>query len=138
MPIPIESPKPRVTEQTWGQEILLAEAPGYTLKLLRYKAGRAGGLQMHTTKDEAFYLHEGEAWVDYASGPADMLIARRAVAGDCFRVPPGAVHRFTAETDCTVFEASTNVENDRVRMERWYGQPEVGGLPSTAPEPVRP
>ena len=120
----------------WGQEILLAETPEYTLKLLLYKRGKAGGLQYHTRKDEAFTMHLGEAWVD-CDDSTGRLVRVLMVGGQTMRIPPGAVHRFTAITDCTVYEASTNIKDDRVRMERFFGEPEVEGLPSTAPEPVR-
>ena len=50
--------------------------------------------------------------------------------GESFHVPPGAVHRFTAITDCIGFEASTPQFEDRVRVEAEYGEPDVGGLPT--------
>jgi hypothetical protein len=46
-------------------------------------------------------------------------------------VPAGAPHRVRAMTDCTFYEWSTPVFNDRVRVELEYGEPEAGGLPTT-------
>jgi mannose-6-phosphate isomerase-like protein (cupin superfamily) len=135
-PVPIELCQRATIDQTWGAEMLLAETPEYTLKLLRYRAGKAGGLQFHTRKDEAFHLYMGTALVDCDMGAG--LWRTEMKPGQTFHVPAGAVHRFTAITDCVVFEASTNVKNDRVRMEAYYGEPPVEGLPSTAPEPIRP
>lgn len=132
----IEAQPQFVKKQLWGEEILLAETPDYSLKVLYYKAGKAGGLQFHVRKDESFTLHIGEAWVDFDDGEGH-LVHMLMIAGQTFHIPPGAVHRFRAITDCTVYEASTNIRDDRVRMEKFYGEPEVEGLPSTAPEPIR-
>ncbi len=41
--------------------------------------------------------------------------------GDTFTVPPGAIHRFEAITDCVVYEASIPVFDDRVNVEHIYG-----------------
>jgi len=116
----------------WGTETLVAWGPGYIGKVLRYSAGKAGGLQSHRQKDETFYLHEGEAWVDY--DPGDGTLARvRMAAGMSFHIQPSTPHRFTAITDCVVFEASTPHFDDRVRLEAEYGEPDTGGLPTTEP-----
>lgn len=138
-PRKIEECLPDISTRVWGEEILLVETEHYSLKLLRYKSGTAGGLQYHTRKDETFTIHEGQALVDSDDGTGFLT---RAIAskGATFHIPAGAVHRFTAITDCVVYEASTPVKNDRVRMERWYNEPEpddVRELPSTSPEPVR-
>lgn len=132
-PVPIEKMVPSYKDQVWGEEILLAETPIYTLKGLHYKAGKAGGLQYHVEKDESFYLAKGEAFVDFDRGDGKLERVPMS-SGDTFHVPPGAVHRFEAVTDCTVFEASTPHKDDRVRMEEHYGVPVIGdayGLPTT-------
>lgn len=118
-----------VGPRNWGQEILIAHTPEYIGKLLLMKAGAAGGLQYHVEKKETFYLFEGEAVVDYDDG--GVLNRLPMFAGMSVHVPPGAPHRVTAITDCTFFEVSTPVFDDRVRVEADYGEPEVGGLPTT-------
>lgn len=164
-PVPIEAPAPKVKIQPWGEEITLAETEAYTLKKLVYHAGRGGNLQMHQRKVESFTIVSGEAWLDcdlsalhkpdcgfqmavgmcapecpvrdgYATSEKPHLNRYKVTEGT-FHIPAGAAHRFTAITECVVYEASTNVENDRVRLERFYGEPEVDGLPSTGPEPER-
>src|SRR3990167_1082027 len=92
--------------QPWGWETLIAHTPQYTGKVLLYRAGMAGGLQYHVEKDETFLLHEGQGWIDYDGGDGK-LTRRRMSAGESYHIPPGAVHRFEAFTDCIVFEAST-------------------------------
>lgn len=135
-PVPIERPTSVVKIQPWGEEITLAETPAYTLKKLLYRKGLAGGLQFHVKKDESFYIESGTAVVTSDNG-AGTLIKHHVADGDCFHIPAGAVHKFEAVTECVVFEASTNVSDDRVRMERFFYGEEPEGLPSTHPEPTR-
>lgn len=115
----------------WGDEILIAQTDAYIGKILNMRAGKAGGLQAHRQKVETFFLFSGSAWVDYDAG--DGVLSRMVMsAGMSVHVPVGAPHRVTAITDCTFFECSTPVFNDRERLEKAYGEPEVGGLPTTS------
>jgi mannose-6-phosphate isomerase-like protein (cupin superfamily) len=99
-------------------------------KVLNMRAGTAGNLQAHQRKIETFFLFSGSAYVDYDKG--DGKLTRMVMsAGMSVHVPVGAPHRVTAITDSTFFEASTPVFNDRVRLEKEYGEPDVDGLPTT-------
>jgi len=132
MRLPIEIFEPHdVGPRNWGREILIAKTQFYIGKILKMNAGSAGGLQYHVEKDETFMLFSGEATVDSDVGGA--LVSTEMTAGMSIHVPPGAPHRVTARTDCIFFEVSTPHFDDRVRCESEYGQPEVGGLPSTRP-----
>lgn len=113
----------------WGEELIVADTPQYLGKVLRMRAGTAGNLQYHRKKDETFFLWSGTAqiWFDAGQG----LCSVPMFPGQSYHVPPGAVHRVVAVTDCVFFETSTPHQDDRVRMEAWYGEPETGGLPST-------
>lgn len=115
----------------WGTETLIVETPQYIGKRLDMKAGSAGGLQYHVNKDEAFLLVDGFALVDYDDG-SGTLVTKHITNGDMVHVPPGAPHRVHAVTDCLFYEWSTPHFNDRVRVEAEYGEPEVGGLPTTS------
>lgn len=110
-----------VTWKTWGEEVLLAHAPGlYTLKLLRrYEAGRRGGLQFHTYKHEAFHLLSGEADV-YFPDDYGVLRVHRMRPGETFMIPPGAIHSVQTVTDSVMVEASTPVFDDRTSVEADY------------------
>lgn len=131
---PIEEFKPREAgPRTWGSELIIAETPFYLGKILSMKAGTAGGLQYHVEKDESFYLLSGTALVDH--DPGDGLLNRSLMLpGQTYHIPPGAVHRVTALTDCVLIEASTVHFSDRVRVEDRYGEPETEGLPTTRQE----
>lgn len=113
----------------WGRELLICETDAYIGKRLEMKAGSAGGLQYHRRKVESFLLLEGAAFVD--SDDQGRLIRLFLKPGDMVHVPAGAPHRVTAVSDCVFFEWSTPVFDDRVRCEAEYGEPDVGGLPTT-------
>jgi quercetin dioxygenase-like cupin family protein len=120
-----------VGPREWGREILIAHAPGkYIGKLLEMKKGHGGNLQMHQLKDETSYVLKGEYEFTYDKGDGTLTTVILG-PGSCVRIPPGAVHRGIAHTDCTIVEFSTPHFNDRVRMFTEYGLPDDGGLPST-------
>lgn len=117
-------------ERTWGRELLVIDTPHYIGKVLEMRAGGAGGLQTHVQKDEASYLVSGTAWVYTDTGDGQL---RRLFwsPGTAIHIPPGAVHKVEAITDCVIFEASTPHFNDRIRLEPRYGLETDGGLPTT-------
>lgn len=127
--ITIERYHPKILTRDWGEEMFVAETPHYLGKVLRMKAGTAGGLQYHVEKDESFFLFSGRALVRFDRGAG--LEVRPMLSGESFHIPPGAVHQVEAVTDCVFFEASTPHYDDRVRCEAQYGLPESGGLPTT-------
>lgn len=117
--------------QPWGTETTIARTAEYTGKLLFYRAGYGGGLQYHMLKDESFYLHQGQALVKFDPGHGAIVEVHMG-PGESYHIPPGAPHQFLALTDCTVFEASTVADNDRVNVGQRYGQPpDAGTLPTT-------
>ena len=131
----IEKVKIWTLERSWGTETVVIETGQYLGKVLRYRAGHAGGLQLHRTKDEAFFMHRGTALIDSDDGTG-LLMTRQMGPGESCHIPAGAPHRFQAITDCVVFEVSTPVHDDRVRLEEHYGVPVIGdayGLETTEP-----
>ena len=127
----IHFPRPRdLGKRQWGREILLVETSHYLGKRLEMKAGMAGGLQKHVQKDESFLLVSGCAALDTDDG-AGALRRITLYPGTMVHVPPGVVHRVTALQDSIFYEWSSPHFDDRIRCEAEYGEPEVGGLPST-------
>ena len=126
----IEPYVPKTLLREWGEEVCIAETATYLGKILRMRAGTKGGLQYHVEKDETFHLLSGLAWVrsDDGTGWLQQVIMR---PGESYRIPPGAPHQVEAIEDCVLVEASTPHYDDRVRVERDYGLPEGGGLPTT-------
>lgn len=127
----VEEYKPQVLDRDWGQEVFIAQTDRYLGKLLKMKAGTAGGLQFHVEKDETFYLFEGEAEIEYDDGTGTLHTVRMT-PGMSFHAQPGAAHRTNALTDCIFIETSTPHYDDRVHCEDRYGRGNpTGGLPST-------
>ena len=120
----IEQFIPRLIEHTPVRngftELIIAQTETYLGKILTYAKGYVGPLQYHVWKDETFYIFSGEAFVSFAYD--DKLENRQVLPGMSFHVPPGAIHRVAAITDCVVFEVSNPVFNDRVNVEAEYAQ----------------
>lgn len=110
--------------------MILAHTDAYLGKKLAMKAGTAGGLQYHVEKEETFHLFEGRAEVETTTCDGE-LVKYPMEEGETYHVPPGAIHRVTAITDCILFEWSTPVFDDRVRVEEDFGETIDGGLPTT-------
>ena len=108
-------------EKPWGYELLLARTSQYMGKLLHVRAGFALSLQYHNVKEETIYLNDGEAVLHYrdASGAIQQQPLQ---PGTSLHIPPGAVHRLEAVTDCNFFEVSTPQLDDIVRLDDRYGR----------------
>ena len=101
--------------KSWGREMLVARTSTTMAKVLYMNAGHAGPLQFHERKDECFYLLSGQAWVSsMRSGKLDRELMN---PGQSFYIPPGAVHKVEAITDCVLIESSNVVFDDRVAVE---------------------
>ena len=121
----------------WGEEILLnLVTKKFSLKLLKLKKGKAGGLQFHRKKNECGYLLKGKLLV-YFLGKTGKLTSRILKKGDVFHFPPKSIHQEKALTDCEIIEASTPHFNDRVRVEQFFSIKDLGGLKTTAVKDIK-
>jgi len=124
------SPK-NMGKREWGYETLLALIPKkISLKILKIKKGKKGGLQYHRKKNECGYVLSGKLLIRYVNEKG-ILINKICKAGDAFHFAPGLIHQEEALTNCSIIEASTPHFNDRVRVEAKYGLKSYGGLKST-------
>lgn len=112
----------RVVEKPWGHEEIWAHTDKYVGKNLVIEAGKRLSLQSHVTKDETIYVAEGSLILEI--GPsADNLVRQLLEAGEAAHIPPGTVHRFSAELgSCTLVEVSTPELDDVVRYSDDYGR----------------
>ncbi len=133
----VEFPKKKnLGKRDWGSEdLLVLISKVLSLKLLKIKKGKKGGLQYHHKKNECGYLLKGRLKIKYDNGKGK-LKSKIIKAGKTFHFPPGAVHQEIALSDCTIIEASTPHFNDRVRVEKKYGLKEFKGLGSTLKKQV--
>ena len=125
-------PRPSmVGKRSWGMEKLLVLIPKVlSLKLLKIKKGKKGGLQYHRKKNECGFILSGKLKVRFDNGNG-VLREKTLKDGDCFHFPPGSVHQEEALTNCKIIEASSPHFNDRVRVESKYNLEMGGGLPTT-------
>ena len=101
-----------------------------SLKLLKIKKGKKGGIQYHHKKNECGYVLSGKLLVRFDKG--DNKLSKKVLSrGDVFHFPPGSVHQEEAITNCEIIEASSPHFNDRVRVDTLYGFSSKLGLPST-------
>lgn len=127
----------KLGKRDWGKEILLTLIPKkLTLKILKIKKGKKGGLQYHRKKNECGHILSGKLIIRYDNGKGK-LVEKICKKGDNFHFPPYSVHQEEALTDCTIIEASTPYFNDRVRVENKYGIDFSGGLKSTKKSEIK-
>ncbi len=107
-------------EKPWGHELWWAQTERYLGKLLHIRAGHRLSLQYHVRKDETVHVQSGEMLLVIEEG--GMLVERKVVAGESYRIAPGTKHRMVAVTDCVVLEVSTPEADDVVRLEDAYGR----------------
>jgi mannose-6-phosphate isomerase len=120
-----------VGKRNWGMEKLLVLIPKVlSLKLLKIKKGKKGGLQYHRKKNECGFVLSGKLKVRFDSGNG-ILKEKTLKSGNCFHFPPGSIHQEEALTNCTIIEASSPHFNDRVRVESKYNLKMGDGLPTT-------
>jgi quercetin dioxygenase-like cupin family protein len=109
----------------WGSEVVFADGGnGYVGKLLCIDAGKRLSLQRHRAKDETLVVLEGQVRLETGSTP-DQLAVIPLAAGDAVHLPPGALHRFEAVTDCVLVEVSTAFQgwrHDVVRLADDFGR----------------
>ena len=128
---PLFSKPQSAGERIWGkEEILESSSKKWMLKRLFMKAGAKGGLQYHRLKDEGGILISGKLIVRYPD-KNNNLKERVINAGESFHFPPFCIHQEEAITDCLIIEVTTPHLNDRVRIEKEFGQNVIDGLPST-------
>ena len=110
-----------VGPRDWGKEDLLVLInKKLTLKKIKIKRNKKGGLQYHHKKNECGYILKGRLKIKFDLGDG-VLKTKILKKGDVFYFPQGLVHQEIALTECEIIEASTPHFNDRVRVEKKYG-----------------
>ena len=75
-------------------------------------------------------LLSGKLLIRYENENGELL-ERTLVEGEAFVFPKGAIHQEQAIEDCVIIEASSPHLNDRVRVEKSFGDSDEKGLPTT-------
>lgn len=115
--------KNNITEKPWGYEELIVHTSLYVLKKIVINAGHRLSKQYHEKKDETVYVQKGVLTLeaDYSDRSRDIFSLEE---GECYRIEPGIVHRFSATNEDSVelFEVSTPEIYDVIRLEDDYGR----------------
>ena len=104
----------------WGYEIWFANNDKYCGKLIAINKGKwssEGRFHYHKTKDETFFVIEGQLILEYEENNNFYSITLKE--DQSFRVFPTIKHRFSTDSDqCKFIEASTtHMEFDSYRCE---------------------
>ncbi len=104
-----------VVQKPWGTETILTKNKWYTIKLIDIYPGRRTSLQIHKHKTESIYVVYGGL----------ILFGLIHSGGSLIHIPPGTVHRFSAEEDalgCKLLEISHGKDSDIRRLEDDFGR----------------
>ena len=100
----------KVVRKTWGNEFWIVNTPKYCGKRIRVNSGAwssKGRWHYHKEKDETFIVIEGTLKLLIKIG--DKEFEGLFIKDQCYRIPPGMRHKFTAvDGKCTFWEVSTH------------------------------
>jgi len=118
-------PHARRVDKPWGYEILLSPPEAaYTFKLIHVRAGTRLSLQLHDVKVETQTLVAGRG-ILVLEGADGQLHDIEMQPGVGYHVAVGQRHRLcaAADSDATIFEASTPEAGTTLRLEDDYARP---------------
>jgi mannose-6-phosphate isomerase len=115
------TPSYRRVEKPWGWEVIWADTPSYTGKLIHVEAGRRLSLQYHEDKRETQCLLSGQALLVIEDGDGQLReIPMQRGAG--YTISPFQLHRLIAIEDSDLVEVSTPERGTTVRVEDDYAR----------------
>lgn len=114
----------RKVEKPWGYEIHWV-APGmpYMGKVLHIDAGKRLSLQAHDTKQETYWLLNGDCDLIIENEKGELKTIKLE-KGKGYTTVVGQRHRHQAVTDCDVLEVSTPEAGLTWRLEDDYARPD--------------
>ena len=114
----------QTVKKVWGTEVILKNDE-HCVKYLFIDPGMQCSLHYHPVKEEAFYVIEGECFIQTSvvAEPEPQIRRRDFVQ----RIPPGLPHRFGSKHGAVIREFSTHHDDaDVVRLEP---SGEIAGVP---------
>jgi mannose-6-phosphate isomerase-like protein (cupin superfamily) len=111
-------------EKPWGYELhWVPEGMPYMGKVLHIEAGKRLSLQAHDTKQESYWLVNGECnlVIENTKGELETIKLEK---GKGYTTMIGQRHRHQAVTDCDVLEVSTPEMGLTWRLEDDYARPD--------------
>lgn len=111
-------------DKPWGYELhWVPEGMPYMGKILHIDAGKRLSLQVHDTKQESYWLLNGECdlVLENAQGELEIVHLQKGVG---YTTLVGQRHRHQAVTDCDVMEVSTPEAGMTWRLEDDFARPD--------------
>ena len=110
-----------IVKAPWGSHAALVDTDGYKFKELRVKAGAMLSLQKHLHREELWFVHKGEAFVEIDNKNMNLS------EGDFIHIPKESKHRITNKTDnqliiLEIQRGNILEETDIIRYEDQYGR----------------
>ncbi len=118
------APYVKRVEKPWGYELhWVKEGMPYMGKVLHINAGKRLSLQVHDTKQESYFLINGECdlVLENSKGELEVVHLQKGVG---YTTMVGQRHRHQAVTDCDVVEVSTPEAGTTDRLEDDYKRPD--------------
>lgn len=91
----------------WGSELIWASTDLYCGKLLKFKAGAKFSMHFHATKDESWYVLEGEFIVKVIDTGTAKQTDHLLLPGDTWHNKPLSPHQLECVRAGTIIEVST-------------------------------
>ena len=111
----------RRVEKPWGYELIWAHSGRYVGKILHINSGGALSYQYHRVKEETIYVLRGMLTLHVSEDDTPPRVMKLR-EGEAFHITPGLRHRFQADGEVDLLEASTPELDDVVRLEDLYGR----------------
>jgi len=112
----------RKIDKPWGYEIILTDPSlPYTAKLLFIKQNQETSLQYHDQKTETLTLFSGKCQIIIGE-ESQALTENNMDLNSGYTIYPNTIHQIKADTDCTIFEASTPEIGTTYRLKDKYGR----------------
>lgn len=96
-----------MVEKGWGHELIWASNDKYCGKLLKFNTGAKFSMHFHATKDETWYVLDGEFEVLYILTQDASMKSTKLKAGDVWRNEPLEPHQLICLKEGTIIEVST-------------------------------
>lgn len=94
-------------EKGWGHELIWATNDKYAGKLLKFNTGAKFSMHFHASKEETWYVLDGEFEVHWIDTKNAELHCSKLKAGDVWHNEPLIPHQLFCIQEGTIIEVST-------------------------------
>ncbi len=102
-----ETMEPVIAPKGWGREVIFADNELYAGKLLEFGKGNKFSMHFHKTKDETWYVMEGEFLLSWICFDDATQHSRTLKKGEVLRLQPLYPHQLECLSEGKIIEVST-------------------------------